>query len=331
MDFAELPYNKLSPAAEAFALDILNKANALLLKWSKRFPDIKYRDFRNKVFSNPKAIFVFLSSEEQNQFEADLPIMGQARKPHAELNGKTVEMAMLESNAALAKKYARKWSRESGKGGLMFEDFLQEAYMQIVESIYRWTAEGGANMTTYLWWSLKNRLSNVANQQGSFLSRLSNNSIKLLDRYQKAKAAIEWHASFDQVCASISLSDEERLHLLDILKQTNNASAMCVADDGESEFDYTAHRSNINDHSETDSLVEKMTVEEILDQSNLSPIERELIETAMNPYNGWQTAIGRKHIAPKTGKPYSRMRITQILKQAREKVDFTMSRIHDRN
>lgn len=331
MDFAELPYNKLSPAAEAFALEILNQANGLLLKWSEKFPEMKYRDFRNKIFSNPKAIFIFLSSEDQAQFEADLPVMGQARKPHAELNGKTVEMAMLESNAALAKKYARKWSRESGKGGLMFEDFLQEAYMQIVESIYRWTAAGGANMTTYLWWSLKNRLSNVANQQGSFLSRLSNNSIKLLDRYQKAKAAIEWHASFDQVCASINLSDAERLHLLDILKQTNNASTMCNGDDGENEFDYTAHRSNISDHSETDSLVEKMTIEEILDQSNLSPIERELIETAMNPYNGWQTAIGRKHIAPKTGKPYSRMRITQILKQAREKVGVTMSRIRDRN
>lgn len=327
MNFAELPYNKLSPAAEAFALEILGKANALLLKWSDRFPDMKYRDFRNKVFSNPRAIFVFLSSEEQAQFDADLSVIGQARKPHPELNGRTVEMAMLESNAALAKKYARKWSRESGKGGLMFEDFLQESYMQIVESLYRWTAEGGANMTTYLWWSLKNRLSNVANQQGSFLSRLSNNSIKLLDRYQKAKAAIEWNASFDQVCDSINLSKEERLHLLDILKQTNNASTMASADDGKEESDYTAHRANINENSETESLVEKMSVDEILDQSNLSPIERELIETAMNPYNGWQTAIGRKHIAPKTGKPYSRMRITQILKQAREKVGATMSRI----
>jgi hypothetical protein len=44
----------------------------------------------------------------------------------------------------------------------------------------------------------------------------------------------------------------------------------------------------------------------------------------MEPYHGWQTDMASKIVSEKTGKKYTKMRITQILQKAREKVANTI-------
>ena len=332
MDFAEIPYRKLSETEKTFAISVLSKANQALLKWSKSLPSVKFRALRNAAMQSPETILLQLNPEQQAEFCADLPVIQAVRKNHSELSGRSVEEAMLEGFSALAKRHARMWTKDNTTTGLTFEDFLQEAYIQIVESIYRYNDDGRADICTYIFWSLKNRLSNVTNQQGSFLSHLSNASISLLSKFNKAKQESVSGASFDDIAKSIDLSDEDKLHLTQVLKRATPASSfMQSSSEGEAEacHDYTAYRININENIENDVLVEKLTTQQILDRSNLNSLERELIETAMNPYRGWQTAVGQKHIAPRTGKPYGRMRITQILKVARKKVAATIAKIND--
>jgi hypothetical protein len=62
------------------------------------------------------------------------------------------------------------------------------------------------------------------------------------------------------------------------------------------------------------------SVEYILNKAGLNAIEKELILLAMEGNAGWQTEYARTHISPFTKKPYSRMRITQLLSVASEKV-----------
>ena len=63
---------------------------------------------------------------------------------------------------------------------------------------------------------------------------------------------------------------------------------------------------------------------------DLNPIERELIEIAMEPHRGWQSEIVKKYVSPVTEKNVSKMRISQILERAKEKVALVMSRTNGR-
>ena len=326
MSFAEISYRQMNPVTKAAALTVLGNANRLLKKWSQVVPGMKFRTLRNAIFSNPQTIAELLPADVRDEFYADLPTIQAVRQPHSFLNGQTVEEGILEGHAALAKRHASKWAKTiEQSSGLEREDYLQEAYMQIVESMYHWNPEGGADITTYLWYALKNRLSNVKNQQGSFLSRLANSSIVLLDKYQKAKNKAGLGVNFDQITDDLGLSDKEKRHLSDLLTKAVSASSL-ENENSEEPSDYTALRINIDGGNDTDTYIQNEAVKEILDRSGLTPIERELIETAMNPYHGWQKAVGEKYIAPRTGKPYGRMRITQILAKAREKVAKAMAR-----
>jgi DNA-directed RNA polymerase specialized sigma24 family protein len=326
MNFAEIAYRQLNPVTKAAALTILGNANRLLKKWAQLVPGMKFRTLRNTIFSNPQTISELLPEELRADFYADLSVIVAVRQPQNFLNGNNVEEAVLEGHAALAKRHANKWAKTvDHMSGLEREDYLQEAYMQIVESMYHWNPEGGADITTYLWYALKNRLSNVKNQQGSFLSRLANSSIVLLDKYNKAKNKAELGTSFEQITEELGLSNKEKRHLSDLLTKAVAESSM-KAEDNDEASDYTALRSGIDQQSETETFIQNENVKEILDRAGLTPIERELIETAMNPYHGWQKAVGEKYIAPRTGKPYGRMRITQILVQARAKVAKAMAR-----
>jgi hypothetical protein len=73
-------------------------------------------------------------------------------------------------------------------------------------------------------------------------------------------------------------------------------------------------------------FIQEISISEILDKSNLTPMERELIEVAMDPYCGWQTDIGQKYISQRTGRPFCRMRVSQILDRARGKVKLIMGK-----
>ena len=323
MEFVEVAHVKLSNEEKSHALDVLGKGNVLLKKWAEFFPPKKYRQFRNAVMNgsqNPEyAGEARIPSNKMSQFLTDLPVMRAIRHEMQEsLNGRSVEQALLENYSPLAKKFARKWSLEGDPVGLTPNDFLQESYMQVIEALYSWLP-GQANLTTFIWTALKNRMSNVVNQQGNLLCPYTNSDLSLVSRYEKTKQSMHNNATFETIIAELGLSYEEGKYLNGLLTRVSSEQAIAHVD--EKHVDYTAYRSGIDDELDSSTMVlEQDFVTQVFQRANLSPVEQDLIERAMNPYNGWQTEYAKNHINPSTNKPYTRMRITQILKIARQKV-----------
>ena len=330
IDFQEIPYIRLTADQKKKALDILGQGTVLLKKWSKFFPAKKSRQFRNAVMNgsdNPAYDGVpAIPSEDLADFHSDLPVIRAIRYDrYADLDGRTVEQAILEGHSALARKHARMWSLDGDPVGLTIQDFQQEAYMQVIEAMYAWLPNSTADITTYIWRALRNRMSNVVNQ-ANMLCPLTNSDLELVSRFEKIKRSMSTGMSvtFDQIIGELGLSKEEGKHLNALLARVSTETNLSDNDFGLQDVttvgnDYTAHRTEI-DNIENDDIVNQLSVEETLDQAGLSEFERELIEAAMNPYSGWQTDFAENHINPKTKLPYSKMRITQVLEIVRAKV-----------
>jgi len=334
VDFQEIPYFKLSGNQKQKTLEILGRGNVLLKKWAAFFPPKKYRQFRNSVMdgsTNPQHEGkTGIPSDKLKEFHADLPFMTAIRHgKYDDLDGRSVEQTVLEGFSALAKGHARKWSLEGDPVGLTKQDFLQEAYMQVIEAMYSWLPEFNVEISTYIWWALKNRMSNVVNQQGQMLCPLTNSDLELMTRFEQKKRGMPQYFTFDQIIAELGLSNEEGKHLNTLLTRVFAENQLGGQQDGHDDMsasgnDYTGHRVGVDRESETETVLQEQHVIDTLNRAGLNTLERQVIEAAMEPYHGWQTEFAKTHTNPATGKPYSRMRITQVLEMAREKVAKTL-------
>ena len=139
--------------------------------------------------------------------------------------------------------------------------------------------------------------------------------------YNKAKRNTDDDSSEEEIIQTMNLSKDDALHLCDILRKAINATNMSVeSSDVGGTDDYTSFRRPSNDVQHVQLVIENIYVKEILDRSDLNPIERELIEIAMEPHR----------VSPVTEKNVSKMRISQILERAKEKVALVMSRTNGR-
>lgn len=341
MSHVEIPYVRLTEAQKPTAYSILLNGATLLKKWSALYHPKKFRQFRNDVMKGDKNPQNVIPSDRLDEFHADVSHIMAIRQPNKDLGGRSVEQAVLENFAALAKKHARQWSSEGDPNGVSRADYLQEAYMTIVEAMYQYTRED-IDLSTFVWQSLRNRMINVTNQSNLFCP-LTNADLDLVVRYDRAKQNLG--GTFDEIVESLGLSSEEGRHLGSILTKVFSENQLGSQEDrggvDSPSNDYTGHRVGIDSEkakmvrvkqsSELDedgeSIINEVVdvegqehVNHILDNANLSALERKVMEAAMDPFYGWQTEFAKTHINPDTKKPYSRMRITQVLETARAKV-----------
>ena len=331
MSFNEIPYVKLTGDQKENALQILGRGNVLLKKWAVYYPAKKYRQFRNAVMSGNKNPDNKIPEDKHREFLVEIPLILAIRKRYDFLDNRSTEEAILQGYSAMAKKHARKWANGIPAGyesTLSFKDYLQEAYMQVIEAMYSWLPEHKVDIGTYIFWTLKNRMSNVANQQGNTF-RLTNDDLKLVSRYEKAKRemSVRDRVSFDEIVEQLQLTKEEGKALSGLLAQVYSESRILKSEDSEesdSDNDYTGYRTDISRVTDTDKFIQEQHVADTLRRAGLNDIEKEIITVAMNPYRGWQTEFAKNHVNPGTNKPYSRMRVTQILQIAQGKVQRAM-------
>lgn len=324
MSFQEVPYIVLSGNAKNKAVEVLGTGNTLLRKWADFFPNRKFRILRNQIMNHetPMIEGVSIPADKLSEFNEDLPLILTIKHERRDfLECRTVEEAVLQGFAALAKQHAKKWALDYNPLGLTFQDFLQEAYMQVIEAMYSWLPEHKVELSTYIWIALKNRMSNVANQQGNSFCPLSNPDLELFVRYKRLKNNMHCHATFDEIVSLLGLTEEQGLHLSKLLARVvcGNQMNSKYSKEVDDRSDYSELAVS---HSceETEIVIQNQSVKNTLNKANLTTLERKLIELAMDPYPGWQTEFANNNINPATKKPYSRMRITQILKMARDKV-----------
>ncbi len=322
MSFQKVPYIVLNGSAKNKALEVLGIGNKLLKKWAAFFPNKKFRVLRNQIMNHQKPMIenITIPDDKMSEFNADLPLILTIKHDKRDfLDCRTVEEAILQGFSALALQHAQKWSVDYNPLGLTLQDFLQEAYMQIIEAMYSWLPEHNVELSTYIWTSLKNQMSKVANQQGNKLCPLSNPDLELFIEYKKLKNNMHSHATFDEIVFALGLTEEQGLHLSKLLAHVVCENQIHTDKDVDDRSDYSALAVS-NACEDTEIMIQNQSVKNTLNKANLTTLERKLIELAMDPYPGWQTEFANNNINPATKKPYSRMRITQILQIARDKV-----------
>ena len=350
-DFAEIKYVPMTSDKKNIASAMLRRSASLLKKWAVFFHPKKFHQFRNQVMAgelNPTNLSVCSSCHNKDnkkaccntccgkgqvsapgipedrlvEFHADLPEILIIRQPSEVFEGRTVEQAVLENFAALAKRHVREWVlRDGGTSGVTRSDYLQESYWHIIEAMYHYTRED-INLTTYVWRVLRNRMINMTNQS-NLLCPLTNSDLDLVCRYEKAKR--KNGGTFDEIVASLGMSDKEGRYLGSILTKVVSENQIGLtetrtANETRPSNDYTGHRSGLDkERLESNNFEETERVNKVLDSANLTEFERQVFNAAMEGDRGWQAEFARTHFHP-NGKPYSRTWIGMVLKEARAKV-----------
>lgn len=317
----------LTAKEHEICFNILSQINPLLHKWSQKFPKIKFRKFKQGVIESPIALAAQLEDADKHQFLIDCDIIKQVMVPRDDLGGRSVENTVLEGFSKMALHFAYKWGKNNEHRGLTKDDYLQEGLMQIIESMYKWSPTAETSFSTYLYHSLFNRLNRVSNEQGSLLSHLTNDSLKLVSTYNKKLKELGGDNTFEEVVAKLGLNAKEIRNLKASLQRVNNQSS----EDNQSASAWidmsratTISRGSVQDPAqlvETDEYMRK-----VIQMAKLSAIEMDLILSSMNPHYGWQSEVAERHLNAK-GKPYHRMRVSQIYKGAKQKVQRAIQRL----
>lgn len=332
-----VPYVKLSKKEEGKCLELLRRANTFLAKWSECFGPRKGREFRKMLFEGHKKPELMAQVEEKipsdqlQQFRKERQfIIAVHVTEYPDLGNRTVEYAMLCGYSALARKHARRWFGWNGEGqGMSMDDYLNEAYLCLLDSIYGYTRDD-ITFSSFAWKALQNRMSYVTNKS-NLLKPLTNPDLELLTKFEDAKRQFNDHVTFDQIVESMGLDDEQCKSLSAILTKVYSESQMENSSDtdGENATDYTSLRGGMREEEEQHII--QLTVRDAISRAGLTEFERIVLDASMEldpetnePYYGWQSRVARENVNPNTGRPYTRMWVSYALQNAYDKIRAVM-------
>lgn len=323
----EVEYVPLNTEQKRFCKQSLLRCNLLLKKWEGFYPERERHVFRRQIMGGDTNPSGKIPADKLSELEADLLTIRLPRKVrHDELGGRTVEEAVLSGYAALCRKHARMWSREGDPNGITLQDYLQEAYAILLASMYAFTRDD-IDFSTFFWWVLKNRMSNVTNQQ-RFL-RLKNDDLKLVVKYEKTRSTANNSVSFDEIVKLMELDAQTASHLSTLLTRIYTENQISLngnnEDSGEDDMggtgDYTACRAGLRHDNETRVVDAKLTVHTAIESAGLTDFEKLVVRAFLEDDSlGWQTRLAERLVNPNTNKPYSRMWITMAKEKAMEKL-----------
>lgn len=305
-------FEKLSEKQVAFILEVLANTNQCLKKWHQRYPNLSFKSFRQAVFSNCLIVHGTLSAE----YSSDLRlIMACKQEQYALLGDKSVEQLILQLFERMIAKLSRKALQKTQ--GYCLEDLIQECYLKLIDAVYAWNPEKNVKLSTYFWTVIKRHMFDIC-RKSHLTQSLTNQDMQLKIRWQHQVAKYPTR-TFDENVQELGLNDKQVKKLNQILPKVFTHSELEL--DTEKACDYTELRANYKETIHDVDDIEKSTLlNDLLSKADLTIIERELIQNFMQSKQGWQTKFAQTKINPKTNKPYSRMRITQILKQAKQKL-----------
>lgn len=319
MNFSEIPCIRWDANRQDQIQGIVRNCAQLLQKWSKfyleKYPR-KFRKFRNLVMSGERNPGNLIPSNQILEFHKDIPKILQMREPNCEFNDKSIEQVVLENFSAMGKHRAKKWYLNNDNG-LTIQDYLQEAYMTIVEAMYQYTREDIA-LSTFIGQCLKNKMINVTNQSNSFCP-LTNEDLKLVVSYREIHQSMI-SANFHEVVEVLGLSPQEIMRLSLILRRIYSANQ--IEDNNKEPFsDYTQLRAEID--RVVDIVEQNDYIQSLIGKARLTSDERFVIERAIyNPAYGWQTDLANEL-------KLTKQRIGQIYTEARRKISVVLGNLND--
>ena len=320
-----VPCILMNEEQKEFAKEILLNGVRLLKKWHSHCESNgwkgSYKSFRVTLMNKESEIKSHVQDCKRVEFCNDIKVISKIRTKHSELDNRTVEEAYLHQFSGIAKRFVFKVSHTNN------EDHLQDIYLKIIETIYYYDRPE-IEISTWIWNVVKNKMIDLLGE-ASGISPLTSSDRKLLVKYEDKKNEGQ---NFQEIVDSLGLSDEDvvnlRLILTRVYSEGNIIGNESFGESDKFNNDYTGFRQGISlEKSDTDLISEQENVDNIIKNSGLTEMEMAVFSAAMNPFVGWQTVFAESHVNPKTGKPYSKMRITQILQEARNKVQQTMEKM----
>lgn len=328
MSYASVSFTQLDAKETEHVKQILNDINPLLKKWKDILKDQKFRDVRNKIFNSPQQLPI--PDDFVSEYEEDICKIRELRKPQPELGNRTVEEAMLDGFSRLAMKFAVSYFTKAKPDCLTIDDLMQECLFKIYEATYRWIPEKGS-FSNFLILSLNRHLQLVINDN-RFLSPINEEGIKIFSKFLKASRENEHILRDEDVIESMNLTKDEYNHLHDILKcmsicRESTLTDSETNDDSSGFIDSWVVKEKTT--SESDCVLQKLYVEEVIEAANLSPMELDLLQNAMNPYHGWQRDFKERYVSPVTNRPYTKQRISQMVTEVKDKLIATLKKLGD--
>ena len=299
-------FAQLSKEQFAFISEALTKTNKCLKKWHQQNLNMSFKKFRHAVFTGRLSC-------RYSEYQNDLPLIMACKKPCSLLDGKSVEQVILQSFEKMITKLSRKALKSTQGHGL--EDLIQECYLKLIDAVYAWNPEKNVKLSTYFWTVIKRHMFDVC-RKSHLTQSLTNQDMQLKIQWQQ-QVAKHPTKTFDENVQELGLNNKQIKRLNQILPKVFTHSELEL--DTEKACDYTELRANYKEAVD-DVCDIKKSVNELLSKADLTTIERELIQSFMQSTQGWQTKFAQSKINPRTNKPYSRMRITQILQQAKQKL-----------
>ena len=324
MDFDAIQSRRMTESEYAFVSGLCREIYSLLNKWKNLYQDVKFRVIKSYLLSYSNEFEVL--PEHKDELVQDQKRIALLRSCHSELGNRNLDITVLECYSDLALKFAHRWYRDQLTSMTVY-DLAQEAYLKIYQSLYSWNPDGDASLTTYLHTSIGNCMSEAVIEQGFELSPINTKGKKIVMEYNKFR---KQNPDMDaqEAVQSINLTDKQKEHLRKILVCVRLDSNLPKAgDNGENNReDYSCLGLNNPSGNDIEELIDNMHVNDILDASNLTPMERKVLIQAMNPYYGWQSDIAESTMSDSTGQQISRCRVGQYLDQAKAKVKRTLLR-----
>jgi DNA-directed RNA polymerase specialized sigma subunit len=308
-----LPTVKLSESELEACLAIMRKGNKNLKLLAEDL-GMEQRAFRIKLFkkSFKASDWPGITDNQAAAIVAAIPSIQAVR---------SIEYKMLCGHAPLARKHALSFGKRNYGGVCEIDDFYQEALMAVLDAIYSYTEETA--FTTFAWHAITRRLTTAANKANPF-TPLTNEAMKLVRLFDKTANSFNGKVSDDEVYAKMNITESELAVLKDARRKIINGSQIVQEGEESSVVDYTEGRCGID--GERDTVPCNYELYEAIDRAGLTELEREVILCTMYPYYGWQADLAKNTHNPKTGRPYSRMTINNVLKSALDKVKKAYSR-----
>ena len=255
---AETEKTSLCNGAKRCYLSLLAHQNSILGRWRKQIPDkLLWQVRKQMLLSSTNGI----PPHFEGQYLRDCRTVQRICSPKVALGGMTVDQAVLVSFRNMAYKHSIKSS--SLCGSLDKEDFLQESYLKILDAMLHWLPNKGASLFTFLWSAVKRRLFNVANQQGSRLTRFTNKDLAIMRLYERGRRETP-EASFSDVVGRIGLKPRD----VDSLSKSMK-TVILDADLKEAAVKSTP--------DVTEEILQRGSVDEIIALSGLTEVQERLV------------------------------------------------------
>lgn len=310
--YGSIPCVRMNEEQYTEAIAVLDRGNKLFRKWSVFAKTAK--SFLSAVMSGQENPLGVIPDDKITEFTSDRPIMMAARTLQID-DTRTIEQAVLQHFSAMVCRFSHKYSQSNT--AFDFFDLSQEGYIQIIDCMYAWLAEYNVSLSTFIHVSLKRKYNKIMNS-GNLLCPLTNSDLDLILNYRAIQSTKK--TTLDDAAEKLNLTDVEFSRLNRSLSVALVQSDFCPPSSNKDQTGNDYSYFGVVQQKCVDVISEQQEVEFILQKANLSPIEMKLIRIAMDPYPGWQTEFAKNNISKKTGKPYSRMRISQIVEIARTKV-----------